>query len=800
MENMRTNSFFKKITVLVFFLITITVSGQTDQSGSLKGKIIDKATKQSLPGASVVIKDSQNGTSTDDKGVFLLSHIKEGVYTLVVSFIGYQEKTINDVQILRNKTNYMEIEVEETAYLVQDVTVQAHRFENKRMSPISSFDFSREEISINPGSQGDIFRAIGMLPGVSSSGGQYSAIAVRGQGTRDNVYMVDDIPVTEVGHLEFGAAGFNDPNGGRFSIFAPRVIDHAEFIGGGFDPQYGRKSASYLGLGLKEGNKEDFIIDGQLDLLGFTINYDGPSYIHKNTSLFLSARYQNFSLLENLVNLKASGLPKYQDFIFKSTTQLGEKNKLSVIAIYSPETFLKDVSHVKEDKELKGLILMDEANSKTILGINLRTLTGKNSYLKNILYYNFLSYNNSIGVPYPKINSEGGLIEENNIPFENNLRKIDYSESKIGYRSIYTIHFKNNSNITAGIDLDRVDVSNNRKLSRMDTAYVFNSSYLTPGSTQYYFNILPVNYNADYNDFAYNASAYLNYSLLFFKRLSVNAGLRYDYSGFSDENSISPRLSGSLQLNETNSINFGTGIFYQDPAYSDIADQPSDKKLKQEKVIHYILGYKKYFTSDLKFTIEAWYKDFDNMVVRPVIGQVVQNNSGEGWASGIDVNLTKRLIKKVHGQIGYSYMQSKRNDNDGYGEYDFSFSQPNQVNLLIGYKPNERWILSSKFRYATGKPTDKYIIHNDVFNNPSNVRYSEEIIGKNLDRFPDYISLDVRADYKFKIKKVGITAFIDIVDILNRLNPTSVCFNYLTGETFYDGISIFPTFGLRFQY
>lgn len=42
------------------------------------------------------------------------------------------------------------------------------------------------------------------------------------------LYMVDDIPLTEVGHLESNSF-FNDPNGGRFSIFAPRVIDNAIF-------------------------------------------------------------------------------------------------------------------------------------------------------------------------------------------------------------------------------------------------------------------------------------------------------------------------------------------------------------------------------------------------------------------------------------------------------------------------------------------------------------------------------------------------------------------------------------------
>ena len=49
-----------------------------------------------------------------------------------------------------------------------------------------------------------------------------------------------------------------------------------------------------MGLGIKEGNKENAIIDGQVDLLGITANYDGPTKILKKTNVFFSARYQNF--------------------------------------------------------------------------------------------------------------------------------------------------------------------------------------------------------------------------------------------------------------------------------------------------------------------------------------------------------------------------------------------------------------------------------------------------------------------------------------------------------------------------
>lgn len=789
-------------TLMIANALVCLAQGQSSPTGTIKGKVIDKATKQSLPGATISIKETQTGTSADTSGAFVLKKMPEGVYTLVVSYVGYQEKTVHDVQVIRNKTNYLEIEVEEAIAALNEVVVTSHKFENVRMAPVSSYGFSREEIARNPGAQGDIFRAIGMLPGVSSSGGEYSAIAVRGQGTRDNVYMVDDIPMTQVGHLEgypSSETGFNDPNGGRFSLFAPRVIDNAEFQGGGFNAQYGRRSASYLGLGIKDGNIENPIIDGQLDLMGLTVNYDGPSYLFKNTGLFLSARYQNLQQVENIANMKDLGVPNYQDLIFKSTSRLSAKNTLSVIAIYSPEAFKRTVDNVKEDKELNNLLVINSNKSNAVVGINLRTLMNRNSYFKNILYYTRFKSNSSFGKSYPETDQFGSLIDGSNIPYEEGTRKSIYSESKIGFRSIHSIRFANTSNLTTGVDLDRVDLNNNRKLSRMDTSYVFNSTDSRPNPLNYYTLVDPALYNADANKHAYDASAYINYSFVLLKKISFNAGLRYDYTGFADQSAISPRLNGSFQWNETNSINFAAGIFYQDPVYSEIADQPSTKKLKEEKVAQFIIGYKKYFTPDLKLTIESWYKDFDNLIVRPVNNQAEQTNSGEGSAYGFDINFTKRLSSKMHGQIGYSYMTSKRNNHDGMGEYDFDFSQPHQVNFLLGYKPNNHWILSAKFRYSTGKPNDRYVVYNNIFNNPNNLRYSQKIIVRNSERLPDFISLDVRADYKFQLHSLNLTAFIDIVDILNRQNVNGRSFNYITGNTYNDGISIFPTFGLKFQ-
>lgn len=145
-------------------------------------------------------------------------------------------------------------------------------------------------------------------------------------------------------------------------------------------------------------------------------------------------------------------------------------------------------------------------------------------------------------------------------------------------------------------------------------------------------------------------------------------------------------------------------------------------------------------------------------------------------------------------------MNSKRDDHDGLREYNYVFNLPHVISVLASYKPNEQWIVSGKFRYASGRPTDKYIVHADVFGNPGYLRYAQEITGKNAERLAGFISLDLRADYKFQLKKMGCTAFFDVVNVLNRFNESSALFQPLTGKTYFLGLAVFPTFGMRIDF
>jgi hypothetical protein len=787
----------KQVFILAF--IFLYFYGFSQETGTIKGKIIEQSTQQTVVGASVTLQNMQMGSMTDTSGIFTLKNVPEGSYTLVISFIGFQSKMITDVIVVRNKTYYFEAFLLEEVYSSKEVVVRNFRNENNPTTPISTYSYSREEISRSPGAQGDIFRAIGILPGVSSSGGQFSAIAVRGQGIRDNLYMIDDVPMYEVSHLEGSSSGFNDPNGGRFSIFAPRVVDNAVFQGGGFSAQYGRKSSSYLGLGIKEGNKENAFLSGQFDLLGATLIFDGPSGFNKKSSIFATARYQNFTLLTKVVGLKNIGLPIYGDFMIKKTTQINEKNKMSIIAMFNPETYEKNLDHVKESDKIEDVSLVNTTNNKALFGLNLRTLTSNNSYWKNVLYYRILTSENTIGASFPTANNDGSFSNKSNIAYENALKTIKNNQTELGFRSIFTRHI-NHATLTRGIDFSRVEIDYNRQLKHSDTLYIFTANDEHPTTLPHYFTVLlPQYFNSRFKNFAYNASAYLDYSFILCKKMTINSGLRLDYTGFSKQNMVSPRLSGSYELNKKSTLNFATGIFYQDPLLTDIADQPSTNTLKNERIIQYILGYKNYFANDLKLVIETYYKQLDNLVVRPFIGQSLLNNDGTGHAYGIDFNLTKRLSEKYYGQVGYSFMQSKRNDHNGQLAYNYSYSQPHIFSFLGSYQPNSKWVFSTKFRYATGRPKDTYTIHKDVFNKPNFIRYSQEILSKNGARLNDFISFDVRADYRVQLNKTSVIVFFDIVDLFNRFNQSSEAFQSITGKTYFDGLAIFPSFGLRLE-
>ena len=72
---------------LIFFFITVFIFGTSYAQNSVSGTVVDSEVGSGLPGASVVVKGTSDGVSTDFNGAFTIS-VETGA-TLVVSYIGY---------------------------------------------------------------------------------------------------------------------------------------------------------------------------------------------------------------------------------------------------------------------------------------------------------------------------------------------------------------------------------------------------------------------------------------------------------------------------------------------------------------------------------------------------------------------------------------------------------------------------------------------------------------------------------------------------------------------------------------
>ena len=73
---------------LILFFATILVTGIGFAQNTVTGTVVDSEVGTGLPGASVVVKGSSEGVSTDFDGVFSIN--ADSGSTLVISYIGYE--------------------------------------------------------------------------------------------------------------------------------------------------------------------------------------------------------------------------------------------------------------------------------------------------------------------------------------------------------------------------------------------------------------------------------------------------------------------------------------------------------------------------------------------------------------------------------------------------------------------------------------------------------------------------------------------------------------------------------------
>ncbi|HET53735.1 MAG TPA: TonB-dependent receptor [Ignavibacteria bacterium] len=744
---------------------SLVISAQS--SGTIIGKVVEKISKQPIPGVNVILEGTQIGAATDIEGRFEITNVPIGNYQVRISAIGYTTSVRSDVVVNSARPAQLTIELAETVLELEGVTVTSGFFDSEPTEVISLKKFSYEEIRRAPGGFEDVVRALSVLPGVGQQSAGRNDLIVRGGAPSENLYLVDGFIFPTINH--FGNQG---ATGGPLSFINLDFVEETSFSTGGFSAIYGDKLSSVLKIDLREGRTDRIGGKATISASQFGLNLEGP--VEEKSNFIFSIRRSYLDFIFNAAGFNF--VPEYYDLLGKYNYNIDNSNRISFLFIGA----LDRVKFNNNDED-------DIFDNARILG------SDQNQYVTGISYDHL--FRNGIltfsaGRSYIKFDSFQNDTLLNPIFVNNSIE----AENELKGSLIYKL--SSNAEINIGASAKFID---------FETDVLFQNNFITTfGDT-----LLQNNLTADKNFTKYGA--YLQYSNLFFNKLRFNLGGRVDYFDAIDNSFyLSPRFSASYNFNNLTRLNFSTGVYHQFPSYIWLA--AGNNNLEAIKVNQYILGVSQRLTENLQVKLEGFYKDYKNYptsILRPYLvlantgvgyGGAEENfesfgfeplvSEGFGNAKGIELSMQKRSTGQgVYGLISATFAQTEFTGLDGINRPS-AFEQEWIFNLSGGYIFDHQWEVSFKFRYASGRPITPY-----------NSNGTQSLSNYLTDNLPPLHSLDLRVDKRWDLGGLSLITYLDIQNIYNRSNVQNIRWDYKQMQVDDESsIGILPSIGISLEF
>jgi len=789
--------------VFLACLLSFSLPANSAENGKLMITTTAADTKRALTGVSITVIARNGSIKTSisgDEGKAILESLPSGLYEVKAEKQGFRVVVEPAVRIAPRKTTPLSLAFQpalQASEQVEEVLVVAKAVEAEASAAVSASVYDREALRSAPGSGSDVLRALDGLPGLISTG-DFASFTVRGRGPQDNLIFVDGIPFENVIHFNQTLGEQEEiEGGGRYSIFAPNIIERADYQPGGFESAYGGRSGSLLNLNVASGNPDTASFSTRLDLAGLELTYDGPSHIHEGTSFLLSARQLNFGQFFETIGIKDLGSPKLSDIILKTKSDIDEDNTVKFLAVYAPEEFTRNLDNVlASEDQIDDVSLSSSKQDASLFGITWERFVGDTGELTNKVYYRNIDKTSSQGEAYPDLVSENTPAKD--IPIRQDIITVKEQEEELGWRLDYVVG-NGLGELRTGFTVADTRANYGSRLTDDWIRFIYDQNDYRPSSDQKYIELKPEYVDNSYSVSAQSYAAYVE-QVFEYSTWDFRAGTRFDKDGLSGEELLSPRLGVNWFSSPTLTVSATAGIFYQTPRILDKARDPSNINLKNEKTTQYSLGIDKTLNYQWNVIAETYYQDLENLVVNIDRVSGAANNKGTGESYGLDVVLNRRFTERWSANASYSFNEATIDQHDGLGSLTADYNRPHAFGIAAVWEINNRWKLSGRWKYASGKPTDEYIVNTNVLGSDQPLRFSKEYVTNNTIRFDDYVSLNLRVDYRRSLGFADLIAFLDITNALGNANTNSVGFNERTGEDVENEGNAFPLIGLRFEF
>lgn len=172
---------------VVFLLLSFLTHAQS--TGSIAGVLTDKDyNNEPLPFANIIIKGTSKGTTSDIDGLYEISNLEAGSYTVVFSFVGYETQEIN-VTVVSNKVTTINVPMGASAASLDEVVITTT---TRKESEVALLLDQKKAVEIKESIGAEQLTRLGVsnasaatakISGVSKSDGS-SQVYVRGLGDR----------------------------------------------------------------------------------------------------------------------------------------------------------------------------------------------------------------------------------------------------------------------------------------------------------------------------------------------------------------------------------------------------------------------------------------------------------------------------------------------------------------------------------------------------------------------------------------------------------------------------------------
>lgn len=314
------------ILALGALLLPYAMHGQ-ENSTDLSGILEEATSGDPVPFAHIVLSKDEDQflTTSDTSGYFQFLEVPFGIYSLTVSYLGYQTVTIRELAVEHQNLPPLHIRLEPSSLQIEEVVVQASQPVSPAARLSGGYTLTQEQVRRFPATFYDPARLATVYPGILNVNDQANNLAIRGNSPNQMNFYIQGAEIVNSNHLANAGTSTDRTtlSGGSVNLFSAQLLENTEIYTGVIPVNLLQATSGAMNYDLKRGSRSEFHFTGQAGLNGIDVAVEGP--MGERWSYIANYRYSTVGLLSQLGVDFSDETILYQDLSLQASFHQNER-------------------------------------------------------------------------------------------------------------------------------------------------------------------------------------------------------------------------------------------------------------------------------------------------------------------------------------------------------------------------------------------------------------------------------------------------------------------------------------------